>query len=84
MTPVQVPGFMSIGSTVIELRVFNNKNKKYIKHGQNVKIHFSITLDIMVFSWCTPLFQHALSCKNAESQIHLKRKVKTISLCIAE
>ena len=27
--------------------------------------------------WCTPLFQHALSCKNAKSQIHLKLKVKT-------
>ena len=35
---------MSIGTMVIELCVFNNK-EKYIEHGQSVKIHFSITLD---------------------------------------
>ena len=46
MTPVQIPSFMSIGTMVIELRVFNNKKKKYIEHGQKVKIHFSISLDI--------------------------------------
>ena len=44
-----------------------------------MKIHLIITLDvsgIFVNIWCTPLFQHALSCKNAKSQIHLKLKVK--------
>ena len=48
MKPVQIPSFMSIGFIVIELRVFNKKKKKkkYIEHGQNVKIQFSITLDI--------------------------------------
>ena len=50
MKPVQIPSFMSIGTTVIELRVFNNKKKKEeeeeVEHGQNVKIQFSITLDI--------------------------------------
>ena len=28
MKPVQVPNFMSIGTTVIELRFFNKKKKK--------------------------------------------------------
>ena len=50
MTLVQIPSFMSIGTMVIELRVFKKKKKKkkkkYIEHGQSVKIHFSITLDI--------------------------------------
>ena len=54
-----------------------------------MKIHFSITLDMWyfheIFGVYTPLFQHALSYKNAKCQIHLKLKVNTdISLCIAE
>ena len=69
-------------------RLQEEEKEEVIEHGQNVKIQFSITLDINCISsniWCTPLFQHALSCKNTKSQIHSKLKVKTdICLCIAE
>ena len=48
MKPIQVSDTM-----VIELHVFNNKKKKkkymYIEHGQNMKIQFSITLDMWHF-----------------------------------
>ena len=47
MKPVQIPSFMSIGTMVIELHVFNKKKKKNID--KNVKIHFSITLDMWHF-----------------------------------
>ena len=74
---------MSIGTTVIGLAV--HLQQEEVEHGQNVKIHFSITLDISGIFRCTPLFQHALSCKNATSQIHVKLNVNTdISLCIGE
>ena len=46
MKPVQIPRFKSIGTTVIELCVFNKKKKyMYIEHGQNSKkIHFSLDI----------------------------------------
>ena len=88
MTPVQIPSFMYIGTTVIELRVFNKKKKKKcIEHGQNVKIHFSITVDTsgIFIEYLVYTFVSTCFVKNAKSQIHLKLKVKTdIPLCIAE
>ena len=81
---VRKPNGIDIGNVFLTrtVRVFNKKKRRrhnYIEHGQNVKIHFSITLDINGI--CEIFGVHLCFNMLCHAKIHLKLKVKLIMYC---
>ena len=78
MKLVQIPSFMSIGTTDIEFREFKEKKKKKNKMGKIIKFLFSSNMKRKwYFSEIFNTQFFLLCCKVIRSRIDLKLKVKT-------